>query len=365
MALIIQKIKVPEAYWPRLEELQQASAPCVERMLRNRGDTSSKFYPEIPCVLAKSLVTKYQKNPACKRVNRLVLPICGDKGKQVKLEKDGFRIPAFFKKDVISVGTWIHPISGHVRNVEFIKRRGVWFAHICYGITCADPIKPTGCIGIDRNSVGNIAVLCDPQNGKVKILGVSASPFKYNFRRRKAGLQSQGRRRQVGRLRRKQARRTTYENHRTSKAVVDYAQSHCRAISIEDLRGVTAKYSKIKGYAQRSQWAFGQLETFVQYKAHLAGVPIIKVNPAYTSQECSRCGERHKFTGKVFQCPSCGSKQHRDVNSGFVIAVRGNKILSDVGSGVENVAPLGSESPPLRGGLIGGPLSGNGGHSNE
>jgi IS605 OrfB family transposase len=364
MALIIQKIKVPEVHWPRLGELQGLSVPCVERMLRNRGETSSKFYPEIPCVLSKSLVKKYQRNPECKKVTRVVLPICGDKGKQIKIEKCGFRVPAFFKKAVIPV-TWIHPIAGHIRNVEFIRKGGEWFAHICYSITCAKPIKPQGCIGIDRNSVGNIAVLCDPQNGKVKILGVSASPFKYNFRRRKAELMSQGRRRLVSKMRRKQERRTTYENHRTSKAIVDYAQAHCRAIAIEDLGGVYAKDSKIKGYSQRSQWAVAQQETFVRYKACIAGVPIIEVNPAYTSQECSRCGERHKFTGKVFLCPSCGSKQHRDANSGFVIAGRGNKILNDVGSGVENGAPLGPESPPLRDDLLGGPLSGNGGHSNE
>jgi IS605 OrfB family transposase len=239
--------------------------------------------------------------------------------------------------------------------VEFLHRGGEWFAHICYETNCADPIKPEGCVGIDRNSVGNIATLSDPQNGTVRILGVSASPFKYNFRRRKAKLMSQGRRRQVHKLRRKQ-RRTTYENHRTSKAIVDYAQEHCRAIAIENLEGVTADDSKIKGYTQKNQWAFNQLETFLRYKARLAGVPIIEVDPAYTSQECSRCGERHKPSGKVFQCPSCGSKQHRDANSGFVIAKRGNDILNDAGSGVENGAPLGP---------IGSPLSGNGDHSNE
>lgn len=70
-----------------------------------------------------------------------------------------------------------------------------------------------------------------------------------NFRRRKARLQAQERRRLAAKLRKKQNRRTTYENHRTSKAIVAYAHTApdgplkrafgaCRAIAIENLSGV-------------------------------------------------------------------------------------------------------------------------------
>jgi transposase len=87
----------------------------------------------------------------------------------------------------------------------------------------------------------------------------------------------------------------------------------------------------------------------VRYKAGLAGVPVIGVDSAYSSQTCCRCSQRHKPRGKAFSCPSCGYNQHRDVNSGYVIAQRGNIILSGAGAGVENAAPAG---------LIGDPLSG-------
>jgi IS605 OrfB family transposase len=348
MSLVIQKIKAPEAFCPRLEELVRAADPCVRQMLAHRELSSSKYYKEIPCVLAKSLIAKYQRNSKCQKVQNLVLPVCGDKGKQIKLGEKGIRIPAFFKKESLPV-TFLHPVDGFIRNAEFFHRRGQWYAAICYTAPSAKPIKPEGCIGVDRNSVGNVAVLADPQNGKVRVLGPSAASFKYNFRRRKARLLSQGRRRQVSKLRKKQSRRTTYENHRTSKAIVDYAQTHCRAIAIEDLKGVSAEQSKIAGYTKKHQWAFAQLEGFIRYKASLAGVPVIGVDPAYTSQECSRCGQCHKPRGKIFLCPSCLVKQHRDANSGFVIAQRGNDILSGVGAGVENVAPAGP---------IGGPLSG-------
>jgi hypothetical protein len=61
------------------------------------------FYPEVPCVIAKSLVAKYQRNKRCRVVRNLVLPLCGDKGTQIKLEGNGIRIPALFGKAVLPV----------------------------------------------------------------------------------------------------------------------------------------------------------------------------------------------------------------------------------------------------------------------
>lgn len=355
MALIIQKIKVPGAHWTRLEELRLASMPCVERMLRNRGETSSRFYPEIPCVLAKSLVTKYQRNNACKAIERLVLPVCGDKGKQVKLHLEGFRVPAFFKKAVIPVSAWLHPIDGHIRNVEFIRRSGEWYAHVCYSVVCPDPIKPDGCIGVDCNSVGNVAVLADPHNGKVQHQGFNPARTKYSWRHRKKNLQRRGKRRLLHRIRNKQSRRTKYENHKVAKQIVSYAQVHRRAIALEQLDGVRSDGSKIKRYTEKSQWSFSQLHQFITYKAALAGVPVVMVDPAFSSQDCSRCGSRHKPNGKSFVCPDCGRHDHRDANASFNLGVRGWKTICESSTGLS--------APVL--GTIGGPLSGNGGHSNE
>lgn len=107
--------------------------------------------------------------------------------------------------------------------------------------------------------------------------------------------------------------------------------------------------SKIKGYTQKHQWAFAQLEKFLRYKAGLAGVPVIEVDPAYSSQERSRCGRRHKPRGKVFRCPCCLVKQYRDANSGFVIAKRGNDILNGIGAEVKNGASAGLTGDPLSG----------------
>jgi IS605 OrfB family transposase len=296
-------------------------------MLANRDKTSSKYYPDIPCVLAKSLVSKYQHNHRCQSITRLTLPICGDKGKQVKLIDGGFRIPSVFGKAVIQTN-WRHPVMGFIRQAELLQRNGDWFAAVSYNTVGSEPINPEFCVGVDRNSVGNIAVMADPTTGYVEHLGFNPARTKATWRGRKSNLQKAGKNRLLSKIKHKQERRTKLENHIVSKHIVDYAVSHCRAIAIEALKGVVAKGSKIKKFSQKSQWSFAQLESFIRYKAALHGVPVIAVPAEYTSQECSRCGHIQKPDGKSYTCGVCGHIDHRDANAGFNIAKRGNDILS-------------------------------------
>ncbi len=62
----------------------------MHEVLRNRDESSSKYYPEIPCVVSKSLIAKYQRNHKCKAVSNLVIPICGDKNGRSKSKARAF-----------------------------------------------------------------------------------------------------------------------------------------------------------------------------------------------------------------------------------------------------------------------------------
>lgn len=349
-SLVMVKIAQP-SFLVRLDSLHLIAGPVVKRMLNERHLSSSKHYPELPCVVSKSLLTKYQNNEKCKSVSNLVLPICGDKERQIKLVSSGVRIPALFGKEVLPV-IFPRPVYGDAqgrRNVsaEFFHRGGEWFATFTYRTVPEAEFRPTGMIGIDRNSVGHVAMLSDPTNGKVLHLGFNPAPTKAVWRGRKKNLQSKGKNRLLFRIKRKQSRRTTHENHLVSKAIVDYAALHRRAIVLEDLGTVRSSTSKIRGYTERSQWAYFQLLQFILYKAALRGVMVFQVSPAYTSQECSRCGTLNGPVGKKYRCRACGHKDHRDANAGFCIASR----ISPIGGFSEGLS-----EPSFR--PFGGPVSG-------
>ena len=56
----------------------------------------------------------------------------------------------------------------------------------------------------------------------------------------------------------------------------------------------------------------------VECKAKKTDVRLIKVNPAYTTRTCSRCGhvgEGIPLTTRMFRCPVCGLEMDRDQNA--------------------------------------------------
>jgi len=85
-----------------------------------------------------------------------------------------------------------------------------------------------------------------------------------------------------------------------------------------------------------AQWQHGAMRQAVANKAQLAGMAIAQVNPAYTSQHCSRCGRRGKRHRHTFTCPWCGHTQHADVNAATNIRNRSVQSRLD---GALSIAP--------------------------
>jgi transposase len=68
------------------------------------------------------------------------------------------------------------------------------------------------------------------------------------------------------------------------------------------------------------------LRQFIAYKSLATGVPVVFVDPAYTSQTCHRCGERGHRNGVLFSCTTCGVFD-ADLNGALNIAARGAKVI--------------------------------------
>jgi len=337
------KVIISHELTPILDLLYQKANNCVKEMLAHKELSSSKYYKSIPCVLAKSLITKYQRNKKIKIVNNLVLPICGDKGKQIKLVENGIRIPAIFKKIIIPV-IFPKPIVGYIRQVEFFKRNKKWFISYSYNTPIIPQQTVISYLGVDRNAVGNVATIADSTTGKVMVLGCDVSKITENFRNRRKNLQKKGANNALTKIKRKQSNRIKDINHKVSRTIVDYAKVHRSAIVLEDL-GSISKKGKAKRYVQKSQWSFYQLETFLKYKSALLGIPIHYINPRYTSRICSKCGSLNLPNGKHYKCSLCGHFDHRDVNAAFNISAQADFLYRQ--TAVDRVAAVGHIGIPL------------------
>lgn len=151
------------------------------------------------------------------------------------------------------------------------------------------------------------------------------------------------------RLSGKEQRFQKHVNHVVSKAIVSEAQTLSAAIALEDLTGIRERTnSQPRSSTERrrsNSWAFHQLRRFVEYKAALAGVRVIPIPPAYTSQTCHCCKHIGKRQGKRFECGNCGYVGDADHNGAQVIRLLGLTVTQPRGSELLSCTFRASESP--------------------
>ncbi len=195
------------------------------------------------------------------------------------------------------------------------------FAYISVTVPECALIQPKGYLGVDRNTTGHIAVVANPQNGKVLKLGKKAYHTHKKYKNMRKNLQKNGKNRKVKETKNRENRIVKDINHNVSKKIVHEAKKNGMGIKLEYLHGIrNAKSSRNFRYSLNS-WSFYQLEQMIEYKAILLGIPVVYVDPYHTSKECSICRQIGNRTGKSFKC-QCGHVDHADVNASFNIALR-------------------------------------------
>jgi putative transposase len=106
--------------------------------------------------------------------------------------------------------------------------------------------------------------------------------------------------------------------HQLSRGLVNkYGIIAIEDLSINDMQKDNFRCMN-KGIADVAWRGFFNL---LEYKAASAGRQVVKTNPAYTSQTCSRCGYRQKMSlsNRMFQCPCCNLSLDRDHNAAINI----------------------------------------------
>ena len=107
-------------------------------------------------------------------------------------------------------------------------------------------------------------------------------------------------------------------NHMISKRIVEFAKKHkCEYIHLEKLTKDGFDNTILRN------WSYYELQQMIEYKADRLGIKVRYVNPAFTSQTCSRCGnidKENRQTQETFVCTKCGFKLNADHNAAINIA---------------------------------------------
>ncbi len=209
--------------------------------------------------------------------------------------------------------------------VDLVYRDGKFFLYATCDMPEGTPIEPDDVLGVDLGVKNIVADSTGTVFSNEKVDAVRKRVLKH-----RAALQSKGTKSAKRRLKKvsgREARFRTNENHRISKYLVEKAKDTNCAIALEDLSGINSRTTVRKSQrSERLSWAFHQLRSFITYKATLAGVPVVLVDPRYTSQRCNKCGHIEKANRQSqenFCCKACGHEDHADCNGAKNIRNKG------------------------------------------
>lgn len=115
--------------------------------------------------------------------------------------------------------------------------------------------------------------------------------------------------------------------HKESKKIVERYQYIC--VEDLDIRKMVEGTRLAKSITDAS---WNQFRQFLTYKAAEAGRKLGLVNPAYTTQDCFRCGNREekKLSERTHCCSKCGYRTSRDINAAQNILALGLDGLGEI-----------------------------------
>ena len=237
---------------------------------------------------------------------------------------------------------YLYDTTWKIGGAELVRRADLWYLCITQSKVAPAPDEPVGYLGVDLGIV-NLAADSDGETYSGQQVQAVRKP-RYEHRGR---LQLANTRRSGWRLRQNARREHRFQkdtNHRISKALVAKAHTERKALALEDLSEIRERVTvRRKQRRARHSWAFGQLRTFIGYKAQQAGVRVVFVNPRTTSRRCAVCGfcdKRNRPDQAHFHCrnPRCGHTAAADTNAAVNIArvaAVNQPIVSLPGHGVE------------------------------
>lgn len=217
---------------------------------------------------------------------------------------------------------------------DLVYRKGKFYLFQTVDIPEQDVEDVEAFVGVDFG----LTDICVTSDG-VKHTADTLNAYREHRQKVRSSIQRKGTRsskRLLKRLSGKERTTATIINHTISKSIVQSAKMQGKGISVEDLTNIrfTSKRRNKKFRVKLGRWSFGQLRSFIDYKARLSGVKFVVVEPAYTSQTCSVCHSIGTRKNKSFTCTNCGNDMDADLNAAKNIATLGAAVNQPEKSGM-------------------------------
>lgn len=310
-------------------DVESASCEVARDSLRRVDKTFKAFYREVQ----RGSKPGYPRFKSKARYNSFTCPS----------EKRGFRLEGN-KLHLPKIGSCrfrlSRPVEGKIKTCTIKRQIDGWFVIFVVEENQSPYIPKTGeSVGIDVG-IENFATLSTGEaveNPKY----LRASERELKIAQRKVSKKKRGgsnRKKAVRILARKHLKIANQRKdffHKISNQII----REFNEIALEDLniKGLVKNHHLAKSISDAAWYTF---RVILESKAANAGRRVWKVAPQFTSQDCSRCGERVKKSLAVreHRCIACGFVAHRDHNAAINIKGRADLLVR------ERVASLGDPS---------------------
>jgi putative transposase len=216
------------------------------------------------------------------------------------------------KRLKVKIGEYqrVRLLSGRVKSGMLLcYRRDIKKFHLAVVVDTKDPpLRSSGILGVDLG-IKNIAA---DSEGRV-YMNDQVEEVRTRYNEVRGRLQQVGTKSAKKHLKKMSGRERRFKrdvNHCISKKIVSTAKGTCSMVAMEDLTGIRGRTTVRREQRDRhAKWAFLELRKFVEYKAAMAGVPAVLVDPRNTSRTCQKClltDKKNRPTRDLFRCIRCG-----------------------------------------------------------
>ena len=239
---------------------------------------------------------------------------------------------------------WSRPVAGTIKTVTISKEADGWYVRCSCAEVPIQPLPPTGQeTGIDVGLVHFLTRADGEHVPNLRHYRTGEKALKKAQRRVSRRKQGSNRRRKAVAIlakRHQHVRRQRRDFHH--KAALALVRAY-DVIYLEDLRVANLVRNRhLSKSISDAGWA--QFRAILEGKAAYAGRRVVAVPPAFTSQDCSGCGERiqKSLSVRTHSCTNCGLVMDRDANAARNIQGRGQRLrgLAAVAAGM-NREPAG------------------------